>query len=386
MKQEVTELIRLITDKVNLIVLIITPEGNVKYVSNSSERILGYKPEELIGKSWWKATRKDENTAFAMLETFKQNVKNHNFDELSSERMLKTKDNNWIWILWQSSFDHNGNIVSVGYDITSRKQKEMFIEKSLHLLEIKNKELTDSMNYASHIQRSILPNMERYKEYFSMIHINFLPKEIVSGDFYFIYKKNECVYIACIDCTGHGVPGALMTILSRNILKQVIKSDNTQNPATILYQLDEHLQEDINQNIYIKRADGMDISLIINDLSSSEFHFAGANHSIFLKQDLLLREIKGDRFPIGLYNDVVKKFNTHSFSYTKGDQIYMFTDGFQDQFGGPKNKKLTKKRIQQILQNNNLINLNCEEIDQKFHAWKGKNEQTDDCLLIAFEF
>lgn len=379
------DLVSAITDKINVIVVVINHKGNVEFVSESSKRILGFEPNELMGDLWWKATRKNENSALEMIESFKKHVQENKISELSSERLIRTKDGSNCWILWQISENNDGKIVCVGYDITSRKQKELLLKKSMKLLKVKNKELLDSIQYASFIQKSILPNVEKFRSFFTNIHVELYPKDFVSGDFYFLYKKDEFVYIACIDCTGHGVPGALMTILSRNLIKHIIKQDETHNPAKILHLLDENLEEEINHNSRYRRNDGMDISLVILDTEKSQIHFSGAHHSLFFKNDFDFFEYKGDRYPIGLYHDVQKTFTNHVIPYKSTDQLFLFTDGFFDQFGGEKFKKFTKKRIYTLLNSKQTFSETCNSIENSFFNWKGDLEQTDDCLFMGFE-
>ncbi|MCE3294913.1 MAG: histidine kinase [Crocinitomicaceae bacterium] len=381
-------LVEIITQNINTIVIVINRRGELVYVSNSVERILGYMPEELLGEYWWRATRKDENSALEMLETFKDAVRNNRIEELSTERLLFDASNNKKWILWNSSLDEYGNVVSVGYDITNRKKNEQRLKRSLALLKNRNKEVFDSLNYAQSIQHSILPNPKFYTQYFRDGFVLYQPKDIVSGDFFWYYEKEGLLYVACIDCTGHGVPGALMTILANNLLKNVVKHQHLQDPAEILHALDILLYDEFNRNAKVKRSDGMDISLCIIDPVKKMVQFSGALHSLFVhkrKEDELL-EYKGKRYPIGLYHDVVKVFETEEIQMESGDRIFLFTDGIVDQFGGEQEKKFTKKRFRENLPHENAsMEMICRRIEENFLSWKGKYEQTDDVLVIGLE-
>lgn len=384
-------LVEIISQNSNTIVIVINRNGELTYISNSVEKILGYQPEELLGEYWWKATRKDENSALNMLENFKSLVKENKIEDLSTERLLFDSNGNKKWILWNSSFDNEGNVISVGYDITKRKINERRLQRSNKLLRNKNNEILDSLNYARSIQNSILPQTNFYEKYFSDGFLYYQAKDIVSGDFYWCYEFNELVYIACIDCTGHGVPGALMTILANNLLKNVIKHQQLEDPAKILHAIDELLYEEFNKEAKIKRSDGMDLSLCVFDFNSNKLSFAGALQSLYYLNKLTgkLSELKGKRYPIGLYHDVEKTFVTESVSFQKGDKFFLTTDGYVDQFGGEKNlilgKKFTKKRLKDLL----LEESNMKDIHKilklKFESWKGKLEQTDDILMIGLE-
>lgn len=379
------KLVEIITSKINTIVIVINPKGELIYISQSVERILGYQPEELLGEYWWKATRKDDFSAYKMLENFKELVKENRIEELSTERLLFDVNHNKKWILWDSSLDDEGNVVSVGYDITNRKINEKRLSRTVKQLRSKNKEIIDSLNYAQTIQHSILPSSKTLEHFFSNYFVTYLPKDIVSGDFYFFYEFIDLLFVACIDCTGHGVPGALMTVLANNLLKSVIKHQMLSDPAEILHALDSLLFDEFNRNNKIQRADGMDIALCVFDFQTHTLNFAGANQSLQIYSAEEEIEIKGNRFPIGLYHDVDKKFETHSFEFQKGDRFFLFTDGIVDQFGGEKDKKFTKKRLKESLQTSeNLLKIQ-DECNSKFISWKNKNEQTDDVLLIGLE-
>jgi PAS domain S-box-containing protein len=390
-KYQEKNIVEIISQNSNTIVVVINRLGEIIYVSQSVEKILAYKPEELLGEYWWRATRKNEISAIEMFDYFKKLVKENRIEELSTERMLFDSDGNKKWILWNSSLDDDGNVVSVGYDITKRKRNENRLKKSNSLLIQKNNEIIDSLNYAKSIQNSILPPANFYTNKFNEGFLIFQAKDIVSGDFYWYYEFINLTFIACIDCTGHGVPGALMTILANNLLKNVIKHQKKTNPNDILQALDELLFDEFNQNNKIQRADGMDISLCVFDFENKNLAFSGANHSLLIKKNNLddLVEIKGERFPIGLYHDVHKKYVTTHISFEKGDQFFLFSDGIVDQFGGPKNKilgkKFTKKRFKEVLNSERNLEKLKAKLSTSFSSWKGKIEQTDDVLIIALE-
>ena len=381
-------LVDIITQNLNTIVIVINRRGELVYISASVERILGYKPEELLGEYWWRATRRDEHSALEMLETFKDSVRGNRIEELSTERLLFDAEQNKKWILWNSSFDEQGNVVSVGYDITNRKKNEQRLKRSINLLKNRNKEIFDSLNYAQSIQHSILPNPQFYKQQFGDGFLIYRPKDIVSGDFYWYYEKDGLLFVACIDCTGHGVPGALMTILANNLLKSTVKHQQLSDPSEILHALDILLYDEFNRNAKVKRSDGMDISLCIFDTRQRVLRFSGALHSIFVQRKLTgeLAEYKGKRYPIGLYHDVVKCFETETISLEKGDRVFLFTDGITDQFGGDLEKKFTKRRFREsLLEKTGTMGETGRNIEDHLAEWKGKTEQTDDILVIGLE-
>lgn len=387
---ESNQLVDIITQNVNTIVIVINQNGELIYISKSVERILGYLPEELLGEYWWKATQKDHFSALDMIESIRNLVKLKEFDQekLTSESMLFDTAGNKKWILWNSSRDENGNIVSVGYDITSRKKNEAKLKKANLLLKAKNKEVLDSLKYAQSIQNAFLPSKTFFKEKFANGFVFYQPKDFVSGDFYWTYEFEELYFVACIDCTGHGVPGALMTILANSLLKSVVKHQKLKDPSEILFALDSLLYEEFNKNNKTKRSDGMDISLCVFDFNKDSVLFSGANQSLYYnsKKSKEIQEFKGKRYPIGLYHDVQKQFTTEKIEFQKGDHFFMLSDGILDQFGGEKDKKFTKKRFMEGISKGQG---NISEIqyiaETEFINWKGIKEQTDDVLVIGIE-
>lgn len=274
-------------------------------------------------------------------------------------------------------------------DITSQKKAESIIRE-------KNKDITDSINYARRIQQSILPNEGELKERLGEHFVLYLPKDIVSGDFYWSSVKvspddPEQVYniIAAVDCTGHGVPGALMSLVGCTLLNQTIKNPNVVGPAQALDFLNQELPKNLraqNPNEDIK--DGMDMSIVAITKKKMIMHFAGANNPIYFIRNRELTEIKGDKQPISgsnLYEK--KKFTPHKMEVQKGDLVYLFTDGFADQFGGPKGKKFMYKQLKEKLVEFSHLAMDAQKENLKriFEEWKGSLNQVDDVLIIGIK-
>lgn len=259
--------------------------------------------------------------------------------------------------------------------------------KKSNQLEYKNKEIVDSINYAVRIQNSMLPLQSTINDYFKEAFILFQPKDIVSGDFYWMAKdQSNNKVIALADCTGHGVPGAMLSILGINNLNNAVKRENLTSTAKTL----EYLNTEFNiafakENLQSIR-DGMDLALCSFNMEENTVHFSGANSSVFHIRNGILTHLKGDRNAIGSLNTRFS-YSESVHQIEKDDQFFMFTDGYPDQFGGLKNKKLKYKAFKNLL----LDIYPLPAIEQKkkleifMENWKGKNDQIDDITIIGIK-
>ena len=219
-----------------------------------------------------------------------------------------------------------------------KERTKEVLEKSEKLEEAYD-EIRDSINYARRIQQAILPSHEQINKTFPQNFILYQSKEIVCGDFYWFAEKNNMIYIAAVDCTGHGVPGALMTVIGNSLLNQVLSTSGTGSPSDILNQLDKKLLETLQQHGVSNTNDGMDVALVRYDKKKNEIAFAGAKRALYLFRDGTHKEVPGNKIPIGSFQyEFEKKFTEHILPVKKNDSIYIFSDGYQDQFGGPNGK------------------------------------------------
>jgi len=278
--------------------------------------------------------------------------------------------------------------------VISLKNEE--IEKQKEKLQTKNKEVLDSINYAKRIQDAILPTNEEINTYLPQNFLIFEPKDIVSGDFYWLEKKNDLLYFAVADCTGHGVPGAIVSVICANALTKSVIEDCLTNPGEILDRTrDLIIQQFAKNNSNVQ--DGMDISLaVLKQISSKKrdssqpisysLQFSGAHNPLWIirKDTLEVLELEADKQPIGKYA-LEKKFSTHEVVLNSGDTIYLFTDGFADQFGGEKIKKFKRANFKQLLlkiQDKNMDEQK-EFINRTFNEWKGNLDQIDDICILG---
>ncbi|MFH0757722.1 MAG: tetratricopeptide repeat protein [Bacteroidota bacterium] len=274
----------------------------------------------------------------------------------------------------------------------SEKEKEIFQLRNVELksaydeIHHKNKEITDSINYASRIQGALLPQNANLKGMFPDHFIIFLPKDMVSGDFYWATEVGKQMVFAAADCTGHGVPGALMSMLGISFLNEVVIERGQTNPGEILDNLRDEVIKALKQSGKAdEQKDGMDIALCTYDSESGVIKFAGAYNPLYLVREGSLEEYKADRMPISYYHGVQDSFKTTSIKVQKGDALYLFSDGFADQFGGPHRKKFKYKPLKELLELIHEKSMQKQKLVlyEKFLDWKGVYDQIDDVVMIG---
>ena len=267
--------------------------------------------------------------------------------------------------------------------------EELAISKNI--IEEKNKDINDSINYALRIQQAIFPPVEKLEANLNDYFVFFQPKDIVSGDFYWFNKvettpqdgspNQEVIVVAAVDCTGHGVPGALMSIIGNTILNQSLKEPKVNTPADALSYLNRQLANNIHSI-----NDGMDLSFCAINQLTMQLQYAGANNSLYIVRNKELIELKPDKKSIGgSHFELDKVFTNHIFELEKGDNIYLFTDGYADQFGGEKGKKLKYKSFQNLLLSISDLKMDIQKskLEAYFSEWKGELDQVDDVLVIG---
>ncbi|MGP8214118.1 MAG: PP2C family protein-serine/threonine phosphatase [Bacteroidia bacterium] len=256
------------------------------------------------------------------------------------------------------------------------------------------KELDDSIIYAKRIQDGMMLKEKHLQRIFPQSFIYMRPRNIVSGDFYWFTRINNKIIIAAADCTGHGIPGALMSILGINLLNQIIIEEKNTDPAFILHRLDHkvnkafsYTSDMLDENFIQQHTDGMDIALCCIDNNTGVMQFAGAYRPVYYIREGELNEMKGSRHPIG-GNGSEPLFTNYTLHLQEGDKIYMCSDGYASQFGFLVNKKFSSQRMKDILlQISNLpFSEQKAQLDRAFMEWKMNLEQTDDVMVVGFEF
>lgn len=263
------------------------------------------------------------------------------------------------------------------------KLRQNFLE-----IEERNRSITESIEYAKHIQKTIITKSKTRGKLLPEYFVLFLPKDIVSGDFYWFCKSGDTVVLAVMDCTGHGVPGALMSILGITLLNEIVLNKKTLSPDIIL----QHLRNELICSMSQKAGpstikDGIEGGIISYNMESKTALFSGSFNPLIHIHKNKIREIKAARFPIGYY-ETMKDFVCEEIRIEKNDTIYMFTDGYNDQFGGPDKKKFSRKRLIELLHKTHAqpMDLQKKTLSDTFCTWKGELTQTDDVLVAGFRF
>lgn len=267
------------------------------------------------------------------------------------------------------------------------EEQKKLLEHKNAIVEEKNKDITDSINYAKRIQDALLQNQNHISEHLPEHFILFLPRDIVSGDFYWALEKNDYLYFAVADCTGHGVPGAFMSLLGITFLNEICKNNQIQSPAEILEALRDKIINQLHQKDDLQTSfDGMDIALCRLNLKTNELLYAGANNPCWIvnRNNGKLTELHPDKQPVGIYTKPTP-FNNHELILQKGDCIYLFSDGFADQFGGSKGKKMKTTLLRQKIKEASHLSAKEQKryLKEFFISWKGQYEQIDDVCLLG---
>jgi len=267
------------------------------------------------------------------------------------------------------------------------RQKEE-IELQSQKIEVFYKQVTDSIRYAKRIQEAILPPDSLVKKLLPDSFVLYKPKDIVSGDFYWVEPVNDRVVFAAVDCTGHGVPGAFMSIVGHNLLKQITSKNKYTQPSKILDDLSNDVSETLHQRNYGESTtkDSMDITICSYSAKTRELEFAGALNPLFVLREGELHEIKGNKFPAGIFLEKEnKKFTNHKLKMEKGDVVYIFSDGYADQFGGPRGKKFMANQFRNLLLDIHRKPMPEQKriLNQTIEHWRGVEDQVDDILVMG---
>ncbi|MCH2224588.1 MAG: PAS domain S-box protein [Crocinitomicaceae bacterium] len=269
-------------------------------------------------------------------------------------------------------------------DITDEKKTRETINRQ-------NRDIAESIEYAKLIQEATLPNKDDLNKLFPNSFVFYQPKETLSGDFYLaesIRARNgkKLLGFVVADCTGHGVPGAILSILCNSLIKQTLSNHEVHSPADALDVVKRQITRLFRSSSSTTINDGMDIGFCVINPDERKLHFSGANFSCFILRKSEWIVIKGDKLHVG-YSDLTKSFTNNEFEYQSKDKIYLFTDGFTDQFGGERNKKYMKRQLLDFLKGIEKYNLNIQGklVQKEFENWKGEQEQTDDVCILGLE-
>jgi len=275
-----------------------------------------------------------------------------------------------------------------------REEKEKVESVNIELadqkkvIEVANKNITDSINYAKKIQEALLPKAAKLEELKDSVSVLYMPKDVVSGDFYWFERVGNKLIFAAADCTGHGVPGAFMSMIGVNNLNQIVLENGVTSPNLILTELNVAIKKALKQEDEDSESqDGMDISISCFDLDKNIISYSGAFRPLIYIRDKKLFELKASRQPIGGSAPIDFQYELNEFEFKKGDVFYMFSDGYPDQFGGPKGKKFMNKRLKDVFMTiyDNQPQSQRETLKEELIKWMGDNEQIDDILVMCIK-
>lgn len=358
-------------------------QGSISYINPVIEAYTGRTPDNFIGKKIGESDLDNYllenwlNLVERVNTTQSKVIAEMDFPSLFGKRMMQV---NAI-----PEFDESQKLESVlvvSHDITERKTIELEVHN-------KNKKILESINYAKRIQNAILPNMRLIGRALPDSFVLYKPRDVVSGDFPWFMQMKDEIFIAAVDCTGHGVPGALLSLIGYFLLNDIVRSRKVNEPGKILDLLDEGVTRTLRQDEDLGTKDGMDIAFCKVNLLHGDVEYAGAHRSLYVMRDGAMEEIKGNKFPIGggIFRNQTNFTNT-KITLGKGDSIFFTSDGYPDQFGGPDGRKFGPKRTRELIQRVHSLPMKeaMKVFDHEFENWRGETKQTDDVLLIGIKF
>jgi PAS domain S-box-containing protein len=396
----------IVAQKTNNAVAIYDERLILKWVNESFIRFYGYTKKEYTDQFGHKITDSIDDSY--IIKQIQICVNQKTAITYSYQHKIKTGETLWVQRTLSPVLDDEGNIsklVSVDSDITELKKAEERIRRQ-------KKNITDSINYARKIQKSILPDTDSLKKYAKDAFMFYQPKDVVSGDFPWLFKHNGVYYVAAVDCTGHGVPGALLSLVGVFNLVNIVDHDRVLSSGEILDMLNSYVMRTLRQNKEgSKTRDGMDIALCKIDTQNQVIQFSGAHRPLYMLHDKKLLTFDGDKRAIGgnplrdtlrrrklerlkkkgVYNENEaekdERFGTQTINYKKGDRIFMFSDGLPDQFKDNSQEKYSNERIRNIIESNRKKSMDdlYHLFNDDFNNWKGNSTQLDDVLLIGLE-
>ena len=356
----------------------LTEDSILVEINTTFEAMFGYSRREALGQSNFSLGTIDANELQRVRTLIQTNGK-----LLNEEMSGRHKDGRKVYSLVSTIpivLGGKNLILSSFNDISHIKEQNAVIAEQ-------HKAMHDSVNYSKRIQEALFPPKEYVEKLLPQSFILLKPKAIVTGDFYWVEKSGDKIFVAAADCTGHGVPGALLSIIGYNLISKSLNEKGTTRPCDILNELSQGIYKTLRQSSNSSGVkDGMEISVIALDEKNGVLEYAAARQAVYRLRGNELLKLLPDRFPIGVHTGHhLQEFNNQQIQVERGDTIYLFTDGYSDQFGGPEKKKFKIMQFQKLLMS--IQNLSMREqklaLDKKLEEWKGEHAQIDDILVIG---
>ncbi|MCI5059117.1 MAG: SpoIIE family protein phosphatase [Flavobacteriales bacterium] len=363
-------------------VLIAAPDGNIEWMNDGLKRLTGYDLEEV--KQHYGSSLLEVSSYDSIGEVMKEIERTKESIQYDSKHIHKNGHHVWTTATITPVFNKVGKLVKyvvIYTNISERKKAEEEIRS-------KNKNIMDNIRYAQRIQEAILPRTDFLKTVKQNSFNLLISKELVSGDFLWCKKVRDVLVFAAVDCTGHGVHAALMSMISNEYLHQVINYEKFLKPEEALQIIDEKVKKSLNQmNAKHQTNDGFDISLCFLDLNSNLLTYSGAYRPVIIIRNKEIIQLDPEKYSIGGHREIAKNFTSKFYQLQPGDRVYSFSDGIVDQFGGPMDKKFSMKRFKNLLIDIQNLSMQDQEtaIKDAYLNWKVSTEQTDDILVIGIE-
>lgn len=377
------EKLSIVASETSNAVIITNEKGDYTWVNNGYTRLFGFTSEEITGEKAKNIFIDD--CLISNEEDLKRALING--ESVNYEMESETKSGNKIWIQTTitpilSNKNTISKLIVINSDISEIKEAEKEIVRQNH-------QIMDSINYGKRIQDAILPSESFIKSYFPESFIYFKPRDIVSGDFYWFSVQDDRLFVAAVDCTGHGVPGAFMSLIGNSLLNHIVNERKIHKPSEILKELNLGVIKALSQSRDEgdEREDGMDLTICRFDKNEKTVQIACANHTAIIVDNEEVKEIEGDEISIGETFSKVDnlEFTNHEISFKENSTLFLFSDGFPDQLGGPKKKKFLYGKFIKLLEENQLNDISnlTEKLNSELDNWKGTNKQTDDILVMG---
>jgi PAS domain S-box-containing protein len=376
------EKLSIVASKTDNAIMILDSKTNIEWVNEGFTRMYGYTLQEI-------KNNKNKELIGSLANLDIKDIVNIWYGEkktISIETLNTTKSGEQVWS--QSTITPITNkeknvqfLVVIESDITALKKAGEEITR-------KSNELLSSIEYAKKIQQAFMPKANSLKNNFKDHFVFLRPRDVVSGDFYWFSEIKDKFILAAADCTGHGVPGAFMSLIGINFLNQIIINEEIIKPNEILNKLRKNVSTSLNKfNKEVITRDGMDISIIVLDKDKKKLEYAGAMSTMYINRKKEIIELSGDKMPIGYDEFINEKYTAHQIDLEENDTLYLFTDGYPDQFGGKNNKKFKYSNFKELFKqiSDQPLNYQKELISNTYVEWKGINEQVDDILIIGLK-
>lgn len=322
------------------------------------------------------------------------NISVEDFAKLQKEKEVLAREVATLKQLAEEMETTNNHLVTATWREREMKQKLAETVDELNntkqLVETQNKRIGESINYSKKIQTAINPDEADILAQFPESFMLYLPKDVISGDFPWTYSTDNYFYVASVDCTGHGVPGAMMSMIGSLLLRQIVNEKLDITPSEILKKLHEAVVRTLKQDQSSSNSnDGMDIGLVRIDKTKKTALFSGAHRPLFMMRNGVIEIVGGDKFPIGgMHYKGKNNYTDFEFTYDTGDSIFVFTDGLPDQIGGADKLKLMTKNVKTFLESK--VNISMQKMKEELYTflneWKGESKQVDDILIIGIKF